>query len=394
MKVKGWAKSGSDPPEELSEDGVSVGFAGMIWFPKLDVFKLNIQSLHFSKKKRGKYPSDLIRYEDTVGMTIDEYTPRKITRTNCTSVVARIYDPQGLLAPFTLKMKKDLRKLLKIDPSWTNPISENLRSIWIKNFKTIEDVRDFMYIRCSIPPNAVSCYARIWILCDAADIGIVIAAYVCYELPGGIWTCDLLFAKGLLVLENLSIPLKELQALYILACMFLLLKNAIGDWIREWAAGSDSEICICWVCYERVKLTTFIINRVTTIRSNIDLNILYHVDGKFNPCDTGTRPDLVSIDSIKPGSTWLKGFPWMQGSIEQAKLDGIIRSVEDIKLTNENKKAVKEGILFDTFDKSNDDSSFAVVNLNSKFDTNKLVEREISSPYLYSIYMLVTFVAR
>ena len=107
MKVKGWAKSGSDPPEELSEDGVSVGFAGMIWFPKLDVFKLNIQSLHFSKKKRGKYPSDLIRYEDTVGMTIDEYTPRKITRTNCTSVVARIYDPQGLLAPFTLKMKND-----------------------------------------------------------------------------------------------------------------------------------------------------------------------------------------------------------------------------------------------------------------------------------------------
>ena len=58
---------------------------------------------------------------------------------------------------------------------------------------------------------------------------------------------------------------------------------------------------------------------------NIDLSIFHHVDSKQNPMDKGTRPDLVSLDSIKPGSTWLKGFPWMQGSIKQAKLDGIIK---------------------------------------------------------------------
>ena len=50
MKVKGWARSGADPPEELSDNGVSVSFAGMTWFPHLDVYKLNIDSLHFSKK--------------------------------------------------------------------------------------------------------------------------------------------------------------------------------------------------------------------------------------------------------------------------------------------------------------------------------------------------------
>ena len=50
MKVKGWAESGVDPPAEMSDDGTSVGFAGMTWFPKGDFFKLNIQSLHFSKK--------------------------------------------------------------------------------------------------------------------------------------------------------------------------------------------------------------------------------------------------------------------------------------------------------------------------------------------------------
>ena len=64
MFLKGWAWSGSDPPKELSDDGVSVGFPGMSWFPKLDVYKLNIQSLHFSQKKRGKYPSDLLKFRE------------------------------------------------------------------------------------------------------------------------------------------------------------------------------------------------------------------------------------------------------------------------------------------------------------------------------------------
>ena len=105
MKIKGWAVSGHDPPEEISDDGYSVAFAGMIWYPRADVYKLNIDSLHFGKKSRGKYPTDLVKYQDTFGISIDTFTPEKITRTNCTSVVARIYDPQGLLAPATLKFK-------------------------------------------------------------------------------------------------------------------------------------------------------------------------------------------------------------------------------------------------------------------------------------------------
>ena len=82
MVIKGWAESGIDPPADISEDGVSVGFAGMTWFPKGDFYKLNIQSLHFSKKKRGKFPSDLVKFENTKGVSVEEFTPKEITRTN------------------------------------------------------------------------------------------------------------------------------------------------------------------------------------------------------------------------------------------------------------------------------------------------------------------------
>merc|ERR1711893_127003 len=114
MPIKGWAESNMNPPKEMSDDGLSVGFAGMTWFPKGDFFKLNIQSLHFQKKRRGKFPADMVKYEDTEGKTIEEFTPKGLTRTNCTSVTARIYDTQGMLAPLTLKLKYDLRRLIAV----------------------------------------------------------------------------------------------------------------------------------------------------------------------------------------------------------------------------------------------------------------------------------------
>ena len=60
MTIKGWAISGIDPPGELSKDGVSVPYAGLQWYTKCDFYKLNIQSLHFRKRKRGGFPADLI----------------------------------------------------------------------------------------------------------------------------------------------------------------------------------------------------------------------------------------------------------------------------------------------------------------------------------------------
>ena len=54
----------------------------------------------------------------------------------------------------------------------------------------------------------------------------------------------------------------------------------------------------------------------------------------------------------------------MQRSLEEARKEGIIKHIKDIKLNNENKKKVKDSIVFDVFDKSDDEALvFAVYNL-------------------------------
>ena len=111
----------------------------------------------------------------------------------------------------------------------------------------------------------------------------------------------MLFGKGLLAAENWTIPQKELHGLSALSNLKVVLENCLGNWIGEFCAFTDSEIALCWTIYERTKLTTFVKNRVVNIRTKMGLEILHHVDGKENPTDEGTRPELITPDSVRPG---------------------------------------------------------------------------------------------
>ena len=397
MKIKGWGLSGEDPPPELSEDGMTIGFAGMTWAPKVDCFKLNIDRLHFGKKKRGRYPEDLKRYDGSFGLTLDEFVPKTLTRRMCSSVSARIYDLSGKLAPLTLRLKYDLRKLIKSDPDWDAPISPGLRQRWIQNFRMIEDMRDILYIRCPIPTDALRKTVRIQILCDGAKGGMLIAAYSGNERPDGTWSCNHLFAKSLLAPEEWSTPQLELHALHTLANILAVLRSALGEWVEFVVDLGDSTIALSWAVYEKVKLHVFHRLRVANIRNKIDLDELYHVDGKENIADTGTRPDLLATEMIMPDSDWIRGRSWMNLSVQDAIKSGIIMNVNDIKLSNDAKKVFKEGIIYDALEESIDDKNFvtkeALINdledglhkfahVNS-VDHSKTVQREIYSDYVY-----------
>ena len=103
-----------------------------------------------------------------------------------------------------------------------------------------------------------------------------------------------------------------------LANIKVILENSLQSWVSSFFAFNDSEISLSWVIYEKVKLTTFIRNRVVNIRTKLGLDSLHHVEGRENPSDCGTRPSLITANSVQPGSTWLKGKSWMSSSIEKA----------------------------------------------------------------------------
>ena len=109
--------------------------------------------------------------------------------------------------------------MIQENPAWDDPISEKQRLRWTTNFKMIEDIRDIHYSRCVVPENATSLKADFWILCDAAEIGVMVGCYASFPLPDNKRSCSNVLGKGLLAPDEWTIPRKELSALETAVCV-------------------------------------------------------------------------------------------------------------------------------------------------------------------------------
>ena len=345
MDVKGWAVGGEKPPPDISKDGVSVGFGGLVWYPEIDVYTLNIPPLCLAKKQRGRLPEESFGF-DPKKINLEEYVQPDLTRRQITRAIAKAWDLCGKLTPVTLRIRHDLRKLIHETPEWDVAVSPLSRSLWIQNFAMLEDVRGLMYMRCSRPDDALRKTCRLWILVDAAEWGMIVTVYVGWERKCGKYSCSHLFGKGLLGLESSTLPQKELHILSVGADIHQLLSTMLVEWVEEVLVGSDSEIAICWSSYETVKLNQYNRVRVINIVSKISLQNLYHVKGCHNPADIGTRSKSISAVDVLPDSEYICGLRWMQ-----LPKEGIIKPIEHIKLGHAEKRAVKKGIVFDSFEK-------------------------------------------
>ena len=98
---------------------MSVVVGGLKWFPKEDLISINVSELNFAKKNRGRKP------QDRKGII-----PEKITKRNCVSKVAEIFDPLGRVTPLTSGLKLDLNELTLRKLDWDDQIPEDLRQIY------------------------------------------------------------------------------------------------------------------------------------------------------------------------------------------------------------------------------------------------------------------------
>ena len=125
--MKGVAFSGRDPPESMSDDGESIVVAGMRWYPKCDLVSLNMGTLSFAKKRRGRREGD-------------SKIPQKLTRRHCSSKVAEVFDILGRMTPVTVAMKLDLHELCQRKLHWDDAIPDDLRPVWKSHFELIQDL--------------------------------------------------------------------------------------------------------------------------------------------------------------------------------------------------------------------------------------------------------------
>ena len=181
---------------------------GVGWKPKEDVIVYEV-TLNFSQKRRGARTGPNLMLND-----LPEALPDILTKRIVLQQVMKIYDPLGLVCPFTLMIGKIyyLRETWSRNLGWDDQLPVDLRAKWMKFFISLFELEKLSLQRCLRPPEAVG---NPWLIIfsDGSDIAYGFVAYIRRELADGNAWCRLIMAKCRVgPINKLSTPQMELNA--------------------------------------------------------------------------------------------------------------------------------------------------------------------------------------
>ena len=333
MVTKGYTFSGSSPPDDLSPDGKNVGLVGLNWNPEKDFINVEIKPLYFGKPKRGKLP-------DPVKGDFSDALKKNFTRRNMLGKVAGVFDPLGLTTPLTAGLKLDLHDLVDLKLSWDQSIPDSFFEKWIRNIEKIQDIREIMFARTIIPEDAISPEVELIISSDASQYIAVATVHGRVRRKNGEYSCTLIAAKSKLTKE-LTIPKAELRGAVLATHLAHSIKHDVGEQLKWSIYVTDSSIVLFWLNQDQRPLGVTVRNAVIEIRRYTNPSQWFHVDTKNNIADLGTRP--CEVEEIVEGSDWQQGRDWMR----KDRKDMPIRSIDDIKLSQEEKKLASQDLRSD-----------------------------------------------
>ena len=294
--------------------------------------------------------------------------PLKLTRRQCTSKVAAIYDLTGMFTPVIAAMKLDLHELVSRQLNWDDQIPDNLRNVWLNHFEMMSEINSVQFRRAIIPEDAVSLDVNTLAFGDASKDLVCVAIYARYQRSNGEHSCQLVFGRSRLVPDNMSQPRAELYAALVNTHSSEVVKRAFYLHHTYTVMFTDSQIALHWICNENKTLKQWVRNRVIEIRRYSEIQDWRYVQSDDMVADIGTRRG-VSVNEIKADSTWINGYKWMTAEVNEFPA----LTVDEVKLnSSELNEASKES--------------------NFDFTANAFVKRyvpdEVEQRYHYSKFLL------
>lgn len=128
---------------------------GLRWDSQKDTFMFKVH-LNFSKKMKNCFQEPCLTYED-----LEKELPTVLSRRIILRQVASIYDPLGMVTPFTLIMKLLMRELVvNMDGDgktfcWDEAVDEEFHWKWKSLFKEMFEMEYVSFKRCLNPKDAV-----------------------------------------------------------------------------------------------------------------------------------------------------------------------------------------------------------------------------------------------
>ena len=164
---------------------------GMWWDPQNDTFGYKVK-INFSIKRRKVHlEPDLSREQ------VPTSVPAPLSKRQVLSQVNGVYDPLGLISPFTVRAKMMLRKLWGQDErlDWDDAIPDHLGHDWITFFEELFQLKNASIPRCIKPRKSVEELEFI-LFSDPSNEAYGAAAYVRWTLLNGTFAAQLIPSKN------------------------------------------------------------------------------------------------------------------------------------------------------------------------------------------------------
>ena len=222
-----------------------------------------------------------------------------VTQRSVLSFVSSVFDPIGLVAPYTVLARLLLTDIWRLSgQQWDEPLplpNELCRRFteWHSRLPVLGQLK---IPRCNFdfPVDEVELHkfgdSSLDVFCSVAFLR---------AQKNADSKCQLAFAFGkarVAPLKMLSIPKLELQAALLASRLKDDIEKALTLSISKVFIRTDSTTVFQWL-NSTSKQPMFVANRVAEILESISVNQWFHVLSGFNPADTGTKG--ITADSLK-----------------------------------------------------------------------------------------------
>ena len=320
FQVKCWQFSGDSGPVSapqtkasalLKGDDVTTRVLGVGWIPERDVISHAVV-LNFSAKRRGEQTGPNLKASD-----LPQAIPLVLTRRMVLEQVMMVFDPLGLLCPFTILGKVYLRETWALRLGWDDPLPDGLRSRWIRFFSQMFQLESLTLGRQLRPSDLVG---KPWLVLfsDGSDTAFGFAAYIRWKTQDGRYWCRLIMAKSRIApINKLTTPQMELNgAVLSKRGRQVICKEMRFDFERILHVV-DSETVLNMLNKVSTRFKLYEGVRIGEIQGACggDMFNWAWVRGKSNPADLLTRG--CAPDDLVSTSEWWNGPPFLYEDVSK-----------------------------------------------------------------------------
>ena len=233
------------------------------------------------------------------------------------SQVNEIYDPMGLVAPFTVRTKIMLRKLWGRDEKldWDDAMPEHLRREWVAFFEELFKLKEVEFPRCIKPSNAIGDPTLV-IFSDGSGDAYGAVAYARWMTKDGTYKAQLIASKNRIApVKIVDIVRLELSGAVIAKRLRVFIQIEVRYTFTAVYHIVDSEIVKAMISKESYGFNTFAANRIGEIQQKTDPQEWFWTAGDLNIADWVTRGK--SPEELGPCSIWQSGPEFMKQPVEE-----------------------------------------------------------------------------